>query len=758
MPEGGTGVSRGQKPALRSLASELRADARSTKLPAAVSTGLVLAVLLVVFGPTQAATIFAGPLDPFVAQGTGMILFGCFAMCLTTALTGSYKGTVSMPNFAPAIALLAIGSAVAAQLSSASDEAVFATMVAIVALTTLITAVIFLLIGRFRLANLFRFMPYPIVGGFLAGLGGVLTVSSISIASGLALEWETLPELLDPDTIPKWGSSVVYAAVLLLISKVRPHYLVLPASVVLAVGLCHAVLLILGISTEDARAAGILFVGMPVGTSWPPIELAGLAHVNWNAVASQIPGILGVTLITLICIVLNAGAVELGSGAELDMNREFQADGAACLVASLGASSPGCNSSPMTLINHATGAETRLTGIVVALAVGSVLFFGGDLLAFLPMPLLGGLALFVGLGLLIDWLVATSKTLPRSDYGMILLVALVICFFGFVEGVVLGLVAAVIFFVVRYSAVDVVNASFTIREYWSKRVLSAIHRVILQVQGDRVRVYRLRGYIIFGNASPLGDRLKEALKADPTPIGLLLDFTDVSGFDISAANIICRSIRAANAQGTNVVLSAMTARSRSTLRPGFSENEWQNLIFEEDFDRGLERCEDMVIAAWERLNSESEDARDALFDMFVDHSLRELNRQARFEALAERLEAWVQPCTYAAGETIVAGGEIQKGMQFLTEGRAVVHAAEAGERMRECGPGDVLAPQAAFGACLAERSVVAQGPCRTVLIASSARQALEREDAALTVELDRYLIEAILDYRPRPLPGTGGRF
>ena len=123
---------------------------------------------------------------------------------------------------------------------------------------------------------------------------------------------------------------------------------------------------------------------MPAGTSWPPIELGGLTHVSWSVVASQIPGILGVTLITLICIVLNAGALELGSGTELDMNREFQAEGAANLVAALGASHPGCNSSPMTLISHATGAETRLTGIVVALAVGSVLFFGGDLLAFLP--------------------------------------------------------------------------------------------------------------------------------------------------------------------------------------------------------------------------------------------------------------------------------------------------------------------------------------------------------------------------------------
>ena len=160
----------------------------------------------------------------------------------------------------------------------------------------------------------------------------------------------------------------------------------------------------------------------------------------------------------------------------------------------------------------------------------------------------------------------------------------------------------------------------------------------------------------------------------------------------------------------------MTARTRSTLRSGLSENEWQNLIFEEDLDRGLERCEENGhCRVGNALNSESEDTRDTLFDMSIDHALRELDRQARFEALTERLEAWVQPRTYAAGETIVAGGEMQKGMQFLTEGRAIAHAAEAGAQMLECGPGDVLAPQAAFGSYLAESSVTAQKPCRTVL-------------------------------------------
>ena len=732
---------------IRGLALELRADAGSTKFRAAVSTGLIMSLLILVCQPSLAAIIFTGPLTPFVGQGTGAILFGSFAMCLIAALSGTYRGTISLPHFAPAAALFTIGGGVAAGMLVARGEAVFVTMIVIIALSTLSTGFCFFLIGHFRLARFLRFMPYPLVGGFLAGLGWFLSLGGIAVACGITPNWETFPRLLGSNVIWKWVPSVIYALGLLLVTKLRSHYLIVPGSVVLAIGLCHAVLYCFGVSMEEARRMGILFVGMPAGATWPPVELRNLADVNWSVVASRIPSILGVTLIALIGMVLNADALELGSGVELDMDREFRAEGAASLVAGLGGGSPGCNTAGMSLMSHATGAETRLTGVIASLAVGLVLFFGSNLLAALPTALLGGLLLFVGFGLLNDWLLATRKTFTGTDYGMVLAISLVICVFGFLEGVGAGLAAAVIFFVVRFSGVDVIDAVFTGSERHSKKIRSATHRAILREQGGRVHACRLRGYIIFGNASPMGDRLKEALRTDPPPLCLLLDFAAVSGFDASAANVICRSIRATHARRTRIVLSAMPTRIRLMLRHGLLDNEWQALIFEEDLDLGLERCEDLVIGEWDRIHAGSEDARHALFGLSIDHAMRELDRQAHFESLTERLGPWLRDRAYAAGETIVALSERQEGMQFLIEGRAV--GENTGTRVDEYGPGDVLVPQAVFGNNVSEVAIVAMVPCQTLLMTPAARQSLERDELELTVELDKYLIETILERQTR---------
>ena len=380
---------------IRSLVAELRADAGSAMLPIALSTGVIAAVIVLVGEVAIASIIFSGPLSPLVPRGTGAILFGTLVMCFLTALTCTYKGTISVPHFAPAAVLLTVGGAVASVMVSASSEAVFATMIVIVGLSTLATAICYLLIGRFRLAYLFRFMPYPLVGGFLAGCGWFLAKSSVAVASGITMTWETLPTLAEIETIQKWAPGVVLGVLLLVVTKVRPHYLILPSSAVLAVGICHATLFALDISLAEATAAGILFEGILAESAWPPIGLNDLALVDWGVVTSQLPGILAVMLVALISLVFHAGGLELISGVEIDLNREFRAEGVSSLLAGLGGSSPGCNSIPNSAISHATGAETRLTGITVALIVGLILFVGGDVLALLPTSVLAGLVLFV---------------------------------------------------------------------------------------------------------------------------------------------------------------------------------------------------------------------------------------------------------------------------------------------------------------------------------------------------------------------------
>ena len=105
------------------------------------------------------------------------------------------------------------------------------------------------------------------------------------------------------------------------------------------------------------------------------------------------------------------------------------------------------------------------------------------------------------------------------------------------------------------------------------------------------------------------------------------------------------------------------------------------------------------IAEWDRQHAEADEAREVLFGLSVDHAMRELDRLARFEALTERLEPWLEHRDHGDGETIVVQGEQQEGMLLMTGGRAVVREEEVGARVcrirprrRAGGRGGVRAP------------------------------------------------------------------
>ena len=160
---------------------------------------------------------------------------------------------------------------------------------------------------------------------------------------------------------------------------------------------------------------------------------------------------------------------------------------------------------PASLRSKLFGAATRLTGMVGVLVIGGALFLGDGMLELVPASLVGGILVFAGLGMLDEGLVKSRGRLPWSEYGIIVLIFVAITAFGLLDGVGAGMLATVVFFVVRLSGVNPVETRFTLRERHSNTARPVPDRAILPEEGERVHAYRLRGYLFFGGVSPLAD-------------------------------------------------------------------------------------------------------------------------------------------------------------------------------------------------------------------------------------------------------------
>ena len=716
---------------LQNLTSELRADLLSAKavpaLLAGFTSGLGLLVAQVAFG----SFIFSGPLAPYSSQGVGLVLFGNFAACLVIALAGGYRGAIAGLSPALVIVMATIGSTM-----DAAGDALFVTTAAALMISAVATGVCCLMIGRFRLANLVRFIPYPVAGGFVAGIGGAVCLAAMSLV-GAKPDWRAILALLEPPVLWKWSLGAVYGIALYLAMKRWGNPLILLVGVALAGGGYHLALAALGISGAEARAEGLLLTSTADGSLWPALLPADLLHVEWAAMAAQVPHMLTLILVAFISVIMNFAGLELAANQELDWDREFRVTGVASVIAGLGGGTVATLVVPASLRSKLFGATARLTGVVAALVIGGALFLGDGMLELVPAPLVGGILVFAGLGMLDEGLVKSRKRLPWSEYGIILLIFLAITSFGLIEGVGVGMLATLVFFAVRLSRVDPIESQFTAREHESNKARPVPDRAILLKEGERVQIYRLRGYIFFGSVSPLADHLRQSLSGASRPLCLLLDFAAVSGFDFSAVNVLSRFLQTANTAGVRIVLSALSEGLRAGLEHNLPPAVYAELLMEPDVDRALEHCEEIVIAGWKADVDRADERRASLLEHTADDLERYLERQIDFENLMEELQWWLSPCQYSAGEALVGQGAPQAGLQLLLSGRASGYDS-AGTRLFQSGPGDSIWPASA-----SEQKatfVIADEPCRTMVLTPVVRGKLEESEQQLTLKLYRYLL------------------
>ena len=726
--------------AIASIASELARDVRSEKAVPALFCGLISAVLILVFSVSMAAVIFSGPLSDHFAVGAGVVLFGYCMIGTVVALTSGLPGAMAGAPMPSVVMMVVIAGSI-----DLEGQPLFVTAVSAALIGTTVTGLCFLAIGHFRVASLFRFIPYPVAGGFIAGTGGLACVLALELM-GISIRNPDGLVNLEADTLQFAGIGIGFGVGLFALMRIWRKFYIFPAAFALASILFHAAIAAFGMSADEAREAGLLFSVATGAGLWPPFDVSDLAFIDWGMMAQQIPNILILVAVTLICVVMNLGGIELAANCDLDWNHEFKAAGWANALTGLGGAPPGCLIALTSIRNSLFGAMTRLTGLVTALTLGFVLLTGDALLKLFPVHLIAGVLLFLGMQMVDEWLVRSWRKLVFTDYAAIVVVFLTIVVFGFLEGVGVGMLFTSAIFVISLSRTDMIENRYTLRERQSRKTRPIPDRAILLAEGQRAQAHELRGYLFFGTAYRMADQLRISLRDDPVPHFMLLGFRNVSGFDFSAVNALARFIRAANTEGVTVVIFGASDRLRSTLRSELPKETLQELVMEIDADHAIEKCEDMIIENWRRDFGQERSGRQQLLDSVVEDLERHLERLAMFEQLIHEIEEYLEPRTYSPGDSIVAPGVPREGMQLLQDGRASQHDA-TGNRLIQFSAGDVIEPGSAFGPSAAELATIAEVQCRTLLFTPAAKERLARTDPKRALELYEYVLANISSTR-----------
>ncbi|MFZ0012764.1 MAG: cyclic nucleotide-binding domain-containing protein [Acidimicrobiia bacterium] len=641
--------------------ADLAADFAPPRLLSTVAIGLVLAMVNSLLSVALMSLIFAGNLDEALPMGIAAGLLTSAVVALIIALGSGFAGMYAGIQDSSAAILAVAASGIAATVAGPTGTA---TVFAILTVTSALTGLSLLLMARFRLGEMARYVPYPVIGGLVAGTGYLIAAGALDLLVNQS------PIFGSSSVGLLWPGIALAVIIFLAFSRKWPPQIYLAVIVVAFVGF-HLANALGGARRDGLVERGWLLGPFPRGFTWSGLGLASFASADWSAVASQVGAVATVVIVVPLTILLSISALETDRHVDLDLNSELRATGWANLAGGLLAGGPpGYFYLADTLMTHRLLGGRRGPPLLAAMALVGVSLFGGGLLGLIPQFLIGGLLLFVGIDFLYDWLWVARTRMAIVDYVLMLLIVAIIAVVGFLPGVVTGLAAAITLFVYRYSQIDVVKHSLTGAEGQSNIERQPAQAEYLRRHGAEVNALELQGFIFFGTATKVFTEVKKRLTENPDLRFVILDFRQTTGVDSSAVAFLDRIVVAATRNQTIVVLTGLSAAHRRQV--GAFLNQHGHVIHEEpDLDHGLAWCEEQILG-----------------DAPPTKEIRALP-----DELSARLAGSLQTTSFKAGDRLMTQGDPAPGIFLIRSGTATVSLEQPGGqsmRVRTLYEGTVL--------------------------------------------------------------------
>ena len=721
----------------RTLARPAAAGPTSRLLPV-LTTGLVAGLLEITVAVSFAALVFSGDLSAFVGYGIGLVLLASLINITCITLLASVPGTTGGAQDLP-VAIMAVAAAsMASQLSGrAPPQDVFVTAVAAIGITTLATGAFLFALGHFRMGRLVRFMPYPVVGGILAGTGWLMTAGAIGMMTGQPLG---LP-LLQADMLLHWLPGVLFAVALLWAHERTSHTLLIPGMVVAGTALFHAAMFAAGRSMADLSAQGWLLGSFGEGGLWRQWSWGDLDRVHWRTIAGQAVSMATIPVLSAVALLLNVSALEIAVRRDVDLNRELKAAGVANLLAGAAGGPTGYQELGISTMSHRAGAASRMTGLVAVLVCGVALFYGGALMSLFPKLVLGGLLLFLGLSFLVDWVWKAWFTLPKGDYAVVIVILLCTALLGFLEAVAVGLALAAILFVVYYSRVDAMRLMLSGANFHSRIMRTPSQQEVLRQQGDATCVLQLQGYLFFGTASRLLTQVRGRLDdpALPTLRYVLLDFQRVTGVDTTVTLTFNKLRQLMQPREITLVVTGASAVVTGQLAlASLREDEGCRMFA--DLDRGLEWCESQLLG----------ETSPALGEPGVEPPVHEiLARWLPNPESADRLLNYLQRQELATGQRLMRRGDAPDDLYILTSGQLTAQREQtegSGReplRLQTQRPVQIVGEIGFYLGQTRSADVIADEPSVVYRLSADELRRMEVQDPALASALHRVVVNLV---------------
>ena len=559
-----------------------------------ITAGIVALPLALAFG-IQA---FGGVNDPSAASmGALAGIVGATMLGFFAALLGGTHSQISGPT-GPMTVVTAtlIGGVWASSGGSLADVLIS------MSLAGLFCGLFQILFGIIKLGKYIRYIPYPVLSGFMSGIGVIIILQQLSPLVGLKGSGSMVDLLMGIPHAVSQGISIT--ALLLGLGTIAIIYLLplltkkIPATLV--------ALVVMTVVSLFCHLDGRYIIGdIPSGLPMPFFAKAGLdmASVDWLAVlkAAVIPGLTLAGLGSIDTLLTSVVADNI-TKTKHNSNKELIGQGIGNAVAGLFCGLPGAGATMRTVVNVKSGGRTQLSGMVHALLLLAVLLGLGGLVKYVPLSVLAGILITVGWGIIDFKGFKDLLRIPKADAVVLIVVFLVTVFVDLLTAVGIGMVIACVLFMKRAS--DLVEGGYSSSAMTSADVRKGLpdpglpnfdkalpwgdEGGITDEMRRHIYIQRLNGPIFFGTIN----KFKEVMEDVPSDAKVvIIRMKLVSFMDQSGLYAMETAIKDLQARGITVLMTIIQPQPMYMLR---TLNVIPSVVPEEHTFKTFEDCTEFL--------------------------------------------------------------------------------------------------------------------------------------------------------------------
>lgn len=666
---------------------------------------LMCTVMVIVFAFADASVLFGAALSQYLPVAVSMTMMSAVILALMVAVLSEFQGVIAGSQKASIVVLAIMVAGIHTSMQATgglSESAIVATVVASVLIATILLGLAFWAVGTLRYGRFIRYIPFPVIVGFLAGTGILMIKFGFVLALGFNPFSDSFTDVFTVQVLAKVAVTLVMVGLLFWASgKGRSKYSI-PVLVILAVVVFLLATTVTGTGLASWIDTGWMLVQSAQQTVYPPLQFSDFDLIEWKVVAAQVPQMVILIVICIIDALVKISAMEVILSTDVDPEGELKVIGYGNFFSGVFGGALGFHSLSLTRTVKRMHVELRLVGILVAFMTLIAFMFSADLLLYMPRFVFGGIVIWVGVDLVIDFFLRPMQTLRKLEIATILLMVFVIVLFGFLPAMLIGLIAGGLLFIIDFSRIDVVQQQYSGHEIHSNVDRPIEIRQLLAEHGQELQVFRISGFLFFGTSYRLVQQVRESVDESMARSArfLILDFEKVVRIDSSARVSLSRLGAFADSRNLTFLVSGAKADVKVALELSLCADDGnKSPQFFDSLDSALEWYEH-----WQ-LNDqkvETDTGRRVGLHEWVGFDFN--------EALMSQMFKYLTPRLLAAEEILFSKGDLVDGMYLVRHGSldVVVDTDKAKRlRLRKVGPGAVLGEVSLYLNQPASASVVA---------------------------------------------------